>query len=253
MPYTPVIDLKVKDEGCLLNCIGMQPLFFNIDNYGVRHIPFVDIFCVDRLQNKQYPDGKVRIHSRTTTNNTDIFPKTFAYDQADQRVVNVLLKNSDHFKLQVDSSTNIKQKVLYQCEFIKYRTTLSKANFFISSNEDLLAGLNFKFTELSNYDRYLVDENTLPNNMMIIGSRVTNTFANPICACPLIEKQDWIRFGQNHLPKFLDMTKNLPIVEHKLDEYEVLQAYLDSHVIDRWYIHEFSTARIKAPYITIYL
>lgn len=52
MPYTPVIDLKVKDEGCLLNCIGMQPLFFNIDNYGVRHIPFVDIFCVDRLQNK---------------------------------------------------------------------------------------------------------------------------------------------------------------------------------------------------------
>lgn len=252
MPYTPVINLKYNREGCLLNCFGMQPIFYT--NIGKqRQIPFVDIFCVDRLQNKKYPEGKIRIHTRVSENNYDIFPKTFHYNFSDQKVVNTLLEYSDHFKVKYTNEKDLKEKILYQAEFIKYRTTLSKANFFISSNEEILSSLNYKFTELNKYERFLVDDNILSKDILIIGSRELNTFSNPICACPLIELNAWNNFVGNKLNGRIDMSKNLPIIEKELDRYELLQLFLDVNDIETWYIHKFLDSRIKAPYISIHL
>lgn len=259
--HTPVINLKLNDEGCLLNCFGMQPIFYERIS-GLSSIPFVDIFCVDRVQNKHVPTGRTRIHARVTTENFDIFPKSFDLSQSDQKVVNVLFEYSDHFQLpkKIDeySKKELKENVLYQALFVRYRTTMNKANFFISSNEELLNKLNFRFTELNRYERYLVDKSVLPDNVLMLGSREINTFANPICACPLIEKEHFDEFLRSndvyelYYSRECENGKNFPIIEHYLTKYEILQQYIDEYTPQRWYVHRFDSARVKAPYITIH-
>lgn len=168
----------------------MQPIFYTENRGSLPLIPSVDIFCVDRVQNKRRPYGKMRIHSRTTTDNIDIFSKLHYLQNADEAVVNVLLKNSDHF---IKNQTSIRESILFFANLIRYRTALNKANFIISSDEDVLVDLKFKYTELLP-TKLLVDETILPKNQIIIGLRELNTFANPICACPLIELNEFRSF-----------------------------------------------------------
>lgn len=197
----------------------MQPIFYTENRGSLPIIPSVDIFCVDRIQNKRHPYGKMRIHARKTTDNVDIFSKLHYLQNSDEVVVDTLLRNSDHF---IKNQSSLRESILFFANLIRYRTALNKANFIISSDEDTLVDLKFKFTELLP-TKLLVDESVLPKNQIIIGLRELNTFANPICACPMIEINEFREFVKHYKnsSSFFDTQKQYPFIEQGLDRYEL--------------------------------
>ena len=65
---------------------------------------------------------------------------------------------------------------------------MCKGNFIITSRNDLYNTRLFTNTEVRNFEIYLVNENLLPKNVLILGHSPFNSFRSPYVACPLIDK-----------------------------------------------------------------
>lgn len=254
----PAVNMVHPDSNSLLNCLGMQPIFVERNQYGVTQIPLIDIFCVERQQNKKIPMGKMKLFTRRTRNNIDVLHKSIYDSQSDNAVINVLLRNSSQYRSNIPLSDikHLKEQILYHGHLLKLKNAMMKANFLISSNEKLLNELRFKFTELK-LTKYLVDEKDLPKNILIMGLRELNTFLNPICACPLFDKElwnKWIQFNNlSHIisSRHYDMTSQLPIVNKYVDVYELYQHFINQNKVEKWYIHEFTEATTSNFYTTL--
>lgn len=248
-------------EGSLLNCLGIQPIFHK-DGFIERS----SLCSVYHRHSKKHPTGVTKFQAkiRRGEENNEILKNAFHYRVADYEVVQTLLKNSDHYVLEdsleflLNNKNLLKEKILYQATYIKARTNYAKGNFFISSNKRLLDTLKFKFTELYHLEKYFVDESIMPNNLLIIGLRESNNFANSIIASPLIDKNDFDKVCKlndldpdNMVPNY---KKKYPFLERELDRYQIYQEYIDYKRPDYWYIQTFacSERRTSAPYITIH-
>ena len=248
-------------EGSLLNCLGIQPIFIKDD-----FIERSSLTSVYHWHNKKNPIGitKYQAKVRRGEENKPILKNAFHISVADYEVVQTILSNSDHFETEetyeelMNNKKLLKEKILYQATYIKARTNYAKANFFISSNAELLKNLSFKFTELNNLKKYLVTENIIPKNQLIIGLRENSCFANPIIACPIIDKTDFDEVchknGLDYDNMRPDYSKKYPLLERELDRYEILQQYMDVRQPKYWYIETFKSnqRKTRAPYITIH-
>lgn len=248
-------------EGSLLNCLGIQPIFYKDDL-----IERSSLTSIYHRHNKQNPTGvtKYQVKIRTAKENKHIFKKSFSFKDADKNVIQVLLENSDHFGLDeplsslLENKKLLKEKVLFQVTYIKARTNFSKANFFISSNKELLDKLSFKFTEIKGLKKYLVPETILDSKLLIIGLRESACFANPIIAAPLIDGNEFDKICKLNDIDFYgmrpDYSKKYPLLERELDKYAIIQEYINHKVPEYWYIETFNNIqrKTKAPYITIH-
>lgn len=248
-------------EGSLLNCFGIQPIFHR-DGF----IEKSSLCSVYHWHNKKNPIGitKCQTKIRKGKDNEKILKNCFHYRVSDYEVIQTLLRNSDHFELEdplsflLNNKKILKEKILYQATYIKARTNFAKANFFISSNKDLLDALSFKFTELHHLKKYLVSEKLLPKNLLILGLREKTNFANSIIASPIIDKNDFDKVcklnGIDIDSMQPDYTKKYPLLERELDRYAIYQEYINHKLPEYWYIETFkcNQRRVEAPYITIH-
>lgn len=250
-------------EGSLLNCLGIQPIFIKDD-----FIERSSLCSVYHRHNKKNPTGLTKFQAkvRRGDENKVILKNCFPYEDADYEVIQKLLRYSDHFETEEslnylmlpENKKLLKDKVLYQATYIKARTNFTKANFFISSNADLLKNLSFKFTELGKLKKYLIGENLLPKNQLIIGLRESSCFANPIIASPIIDRNDFDRICSLNDIDFdnmrPDFSKKYPLLERELDRYEIIQQYIDACPPKYWHIEIFNSPQRKtrSHYITIH-
>ena len=248
-------------DGSLLNCLGIQPIFIKDD-----FIERSSLCSIYHRHNKKNPTGVTKFQAkvRRGDENNTILKNCFPIQDADYEVVQKILRHSDHFELEepldflISNKKILKEKVLYQATYIKARTNFAKANFFISSNKELLDNLSFKFTELNNLKKYLVGENIIPKNQLIVGLRETSCFANPIIAAPIIDKNDFDRICELNDIDFDNMrpdySRKYPLLERELDRYEIIQQYIDKRVPKYWYIETFncSQRKTRSHYITIH-
>jgi hypothetical protein len=248
-------------EGSLLNCFGIQPIFHK-DGF----IEKSSLYSVYHRHNKKNPIGLTRCQMkiRKNENNNCILKNAFHYRVSDYEVVQTLLKNSDHYEMDqplselIQNKKLLKEKILYQATYIKARTNYAKANFFISSNKELLDTLTFKFTELIGLKKYLVSESLLPKNLLILGLRENTNYANSIIACPILDKKDFDEVCRLNGVDIYNMrpnySKKYPLLERELDRYEIYQEYINHKLPEYWYIETFNLPqrRVEAPYITIH-
>jgi len=90
--------------------------------------------------------------------------------------------------LEPKNHSKLKEILLMHLERIKYYTMMCKGNFIITSRNDLYNTRLFTNTEVRNFEIYLVNENLLPKNVLILGHSPFNSFRSPYVACPLIDK-----------------------------------------------------------------
>lgn len=250
--------------GCLLNCLGMQPVF--VDN---GKIPSSFLGYAYRVSTYHNPKGTMKydIRYKLNQNNDYILKDKFHISQAEKTVVNTLLNNSFTLKHNVPLDVLMQNKPLlketfyYYMERIHYYIGIGKGNFLITSRKDLYNTNLFLASQVSNYQSYLVDESILPKNIVIIGHRHTITYANPLIACPLIDKQHFDQICKMNgidiesMTMFDSKSKEYPMTEKYLNLYSLYQSYLDNVDVPYWHIENFEqkgTARQKAYYTTLY-
>ena len=248
-------------EGSLLNCFGIQPIFHR-DGF----IEKSSLYSIYHRHNKKNPTGVTKCQNkiRRGDENKDILKNCFHYSVSDYEVIQTLLRYSDHFELEdpldylLKNKKVLKEKVLYQATYIKARTNFAKANFFISSNKELLDNLTYKFTELHHLKKYLVSEKLLPKNLLILGLRENTNYANSIIAAPILDKNDFDRIcklnGIDIYSMRPDYSKKYPLLERELERYTIYQEYINYKLPEYWHIETFNCPqrRVEAPYITIH-
>ena len=253
------ISLNAK-QGCILNCLGMQPIF--VENNIVREA-FVGF--VYRMVTGDYKAGKMKYMCKYYEDNNQILKNSFHISSANQTIVNLLLQNSFTLKHKgsldalMENTDLLRETILFYLERIKYYITVGKGNFLITSRKDLYNTRLFTSNHVSGFQIYLVDEDILPRNVIIIGHKNGNAFCSPYVACPLIDKQNFDRIcrlnGIDITKWQIDTTKQLPLFEKHLNLYSLYQSYLDNVEVPYWYIETFNNpvkTRQKAYYTTLY-
>ena len=258
------LSLKLKERH-ILNCFGMQPVF--VDN---GFIPESFLAFIYRLGTKFNETGNMhQFHSYKLGNENDVILKnSFHISQADKVVVNTLLNDRTFsFKqncnldklLEPKNHSKLKEILLMHLERIKYYTMMCKGNFIITSRNDLYNTRLFTNTEVRNFEIYLVNENLLPKNVLILGHSPFNSFRSPYVACPLIDKNHF-----NELCKVnnIDINKiemnpqaRYMFIDKYLTLYSLYQSYLDNVDVPYWYIETFNNpvkTRQKAYYTTLF-
>lgn len=243
----------------------MQPLFVE-NNY--IHESFLGF--VYRVGTKNNPTGLQRqLHKyRLGAENDEILKNAFHISQADRVVVNTLLNERTFtFKqnacldtlLLEGNEDKLKEMLLMHFERMKYYTMMCKGNFIITSRKDLYYKQLFTADEVHNFNCYLVDENILPKNILILGHSNSHAFRTPYVACPLIDKNHFdslCKMNGIDLSIILpDKHSRYPIIEKQLELYSLYQSYLDNVEVPYWYIETFrnpTKTRQKAYYTTLF-
>lgn len=251
-------------HGSLLNCLGIQPLF--VDN---GFIPSSFLGYTYRVATYVKPQGTMKydIRYKLGHDNDYILKDKFHISSATKEVVNTLLNNSFTLKHNVPldelmmNKPLLKETMLYYMERIKYYISIGKGNFLITSRQDLYYEPLFLSSEVKNYMPYLVDENILPRNIVIIGHKNSITYGNPLVACPLIDKNHFDQLCEmngidiDNMTMLQSKNQNYPMIEKYLNLYSLYQSYLDNVDVPYWHIENFEqkgTARQKAYYTTLY-
>lgn len=257
------ITLSYK-TGSLLNCFGMQPVF--VDKGRIQQSFLGYAYRISTYHN---PKGTMKydIRYRLNENNDYILKDKFHISQSEKTVINTLLNNSFTLKHNVpldilmQNKPLLKQTFYYYMERIHYYIGIGRGNFLITSRNDLYKTPLFLASEIKNFQPYLVNESILPRNIVIIGHRNTNAYANPLVACPLIDKVHFDDICKLNGIDIDNMTMNdskskqFPMTEKYLNLYSLYQSYLDNVDVPYWHIENFEqkgTARQKAYYTTLF-
>ena len=250
----------------ILNCFGMQPIFYNNGKIDESFLGFVY-----RMGTKDYSIGRMKYLSkyRIGDENNEILKNKFHIKDAEKEVVKFLLQQRTFtFKqncslndmLKDENEEKLKEILLLHLYRIKYYTMMCKGNFIITSNKKLYHKSIIKISEVMNFTMYLVDETTLPSNVIILGHSPTNSFRSPYVACPLIDKEHFdsicdmngIRLSDYDI---IDPKDRYPLIERGLNLYSLYQSYLDNIDVPYWYIESFHNpvkTRQKAYYTTLF-
>ena len=248
--------------GSLLNCLGIQPIFHENGKIEQSYIGFVN-----RIATSSTPEGFMKYHiaSRIGNENDVIIENKFHISRQNEVIVNFLKNNS--FTLKHNASLDelmqnhnlLKETLHYHLKRIELYISLGCGNFIITSRDDLYNEKLFLNTEIRDFQVYLVNENLLPKNVLILGCKGKTSFSNPYVACPLIDKShfDELCYLNNiDISSFIfDRKARYPIYEKQMNLYSLYQSYLDNIEVPYWYIEKFNeptTPRQKAYYTTLY-
>ena len=243
----------------------MQPLFVENNRIFESFIGFVySVGTVNFKTGKMHQLHKYRLRDE----NNEILKNTFHISQADKMVVNTLLnertftfkQNASLDSLLKDENENkLKEILLLHFERIKYYTMMCKGNFIITSRKELYNKITFQCSDIRNYKCYLVDEEILPRNILILGHASYNSFRSPYVACPLIDKTHFdeiCKMNDINVGNFVpDKSSRYPLIEKQLNLYSLYQSYLDNVEVPYWYIETFNNpvkTRQKAYYTTLF-
>lgn len=259
---SPVISLRVPNNS-ILNCLGIQPVF---QEKGFIDSSFLGF--VYRVANCKNHAGSMHnmMKFRLGKDNDQILKNIFHKNDSNKRIVDTLLNNSFTLKHNVPLDTLLqndellKETLLYYFERIRYYISIGKGNFIITSRLDLYNKRLFTAKQAKNLEMYLVDENILPKNMIIVGHKNNHVFANPYIAVPIIDKthfNDLCSMNGINLNQLNDIDAKMryPMIEKYLNLYSLYQSYLDNVEIPYWYIETFrnpTSARQKAYYTTLF-
>lgn len=253
------LSLSTK-QGCLLNCLGIQPIFVEDNTIKSSYLGFV--YRTTSLQDKH---GTMKYMFKYYNDNDTPLKNCFHYNESQKTVVNFLLNNS--FTLKVNSRLDdlmknkplLKETIWFYMQRIHYYTTACKGNFLITSRKDLYSTLSFLGSEIQNYTPYLVSESLLPRNIVIIGHKNLNAFCNPFIAAPIIDKKHFTQICRLNNIDVKDFgtnpSKHYPLIEKHLNLYSLYQSYLDNVDVPYWYIEKFHDkpkTRQIAYYTTLY-
>lgn len=257
--------LKAK-TGCVLNCLGMQPIF--VDN-GQIHESFVGF--VYRLGNIVKPLGNQRQFHKYrlgVEENKEILDNAFHIKDADKVLVKTLLNDRTFtFKqncsldelMKIENHDKLKELILMHFLRTKYYTMMCQGNFIITSRQDLYNRRLFTSSEVLRFEVYLVDDSVLPRNVIILGHSPNTAFRSPYVACPLIDKNHFdelCKMNDIDINSFeLDTKKRYPIIDKYYTMYSLYQSYLDNVDVPYWYIETFNNpvkTRQKAYYTTLF-
>ena len=248
--------------GSLLNCLGIQPVFHT--NY---HITTSFLGFVYRMATQVNKKGQMKylMKYRLGEENKEIIDNKFHISEAPQRVIGTIMRNSFTLKhntplnVLLDNDALLKETIYYYLKRIELYTSLGCGNFVITSNQDLYYKKFFTSNEIKNFNIYLVNDSLLPNNILLLGHKNSNSFGNPYVAAPLIDKNHFDDIclmngiNMNDFPYRMD--KRFPIIDRQLNLYSLYQSYLDNVEVPYWFIETFrnpTKTRQKAYYTTLF-
>lgn len=249
-------------HGSLLNCLGIQPVFHT--NY---HINTSFLGFVYRMATQGNKKGQMKylMKYRLGEENKEIIDNKFHISKAPQRVIDTIMRNSFTLKhntplnILLDNDSLLKETIYYYLKRIELYTSLGCGNFVITSNQKLYYKKFFTTNEIKNFNIYLVNDSLLPNNILLLGHKNSNSFGNPYVAAPLIDKNhfdDICSMNGIDVKNFpYRMDKRFPIIDRQLNLYSLYQSYLDNVDVPYWYIETFRNpvkTRQKAYYTTLY-
>lgn len=248
----------------ILNCFGMQPVFVEDGKIQESFLGFIY-----RVGNVLCKTGKMHnLHKwRLEDENDVILKNAFHINNADQQIVKTLL-NERTFTFKQNASLDelmlpknnkkLKEILLMHFKRIKYYTMMCMGNFIITSRRDLYNTKLFNCSEVHNFNIYLVSEELLPKNVLILGHS-DKSFRTPYVMCPLFDKKIFDNLcelnGINIDNFVIDSKKKYPLIEKHLNLYSLYQSYLDNVEVPYWYIETFENpvkTRQKAYYTTLF-
>ena len=265
MITSPKLGLSVQ-HGCILNCLGIQPVF--VEDGKIQESFFGFVYRVGHFINETGKMHQMHKYRLGVEENNEILKNCFHIKDANRAVVNMFL-NDRTFTFKQNASLDVlmkeenhdKLKELIMMHFmrIKYYTMMCKGNFIITSRKDLYYRRLFTTNEVHGYEIYLVDESILPRNVLILGHHDFCSFRNPYVAAPIIDKKHFdeiCKMNKIDLNSFtVDPNKRYPLIEKHYNLYSLYQSYLDNVDVPYWYIETFNTpskTRQKAYYTTLF-
>lgn len=256
-----VLSLALKNRN-IINCFGIQPIFIENGKADDNFLSFV--YRVGNSFNKV----GVMSHMSVRRDSDVILKNKFHINDAPSVVVNTLLNNRTFtFKqkasldelMEPKNHEKLKETILIHLERIRYYTMMCMGNFLITSRKDLYNRRLFTAKEVLNFEQYLVSEDLLPRNIIILGHRNRNVYRCPYLACPLIDKNhfdDICYMNGIDIDDFpFDKKLRYPIIEKYKNLYSLYQSYLDNVDVPYWYIETFNKepiSRQKAYYSTLF-
>lgn len=183
----------------------------------------------------------------TPEDTAEILKDTFTIDQFTDRFIDKIWEGGYHVRYDTTVSDYLKLSVhdfrnplIFQSEYIKTRTGLTKGNFFITSNREIFDKISFSRYTISPQYKYLVDSRILRPSTIVMGSYPLSSFLTPLVLSPIIDKKDYDMFLKSRNISFsneIPSKMRYPIIENKLKEYKVLEEYIHYAQPERYYLH----------------
>lgn len=252
------IRLELPDS--IINCFGVQPSFLKS---GI--CDRIALFSLYRFKKWFRDDAK--------TNNVYYEPCLYkgrnaqiAYEMAthvndlEYKTVKTLWENASHIAINYsleqlrNDKLKLREILLYYSELLRYWNRLNRGNFFITSDETIYNNTAFAFKQLQKYSKYIVSNNILKEDVIIIGAKGMTAFDNPIIASPFIEREKYENFLRDHkLSDFyqMDMKKRFPVMEKMNHIYDNYQLYINENVPQKWHVETFKNTKLY--YIVLHL
>lgn len=140
----------------------------------------------------------------------------------------------------------------YQMKYIRLCTFGgTNANFIITSDTEHVPKLFFH----NPIQRIIVGQDKLDKHTVIVGASPNCVYANPLVACPIIQKEDFDDFCEEN--EFdvksiaFDKKKKFPMIEQQLDWYELYKLYIENRGVKSWYIERFTDFNNIGDYYAI--
>jgi hypothetical protein len=127
------------------------------------------------------------------------------------------LKHNTPLDVLLNNDNLLKETIYYYLKRIELYTSLGCGNFVVTSNQKLYYKKMFTNNEIGNFNMYLVNDSLLPNNILLLGHKNSNSFGNPYVAAPLIDKNHFdeiCSMNEINIKKFpYKMNKRYPITD----------------------------------------
>lgn len=246
----------------LFNCLGIQPTFYKDGVIDKSFLGFV--YRIVHTFNKG-GTMKTMFKYRIGEENDIILKNKFHVKDYERRVLNTLYENSFTLKHNasldslMEDDKKLKETLYYYMKRIELYVSLGCGNFLITSRNELYNKTLFYASEISNFTTYLVSEDLMPKNILLIGHKNNNTFGNPYVASPLIDENHFDEICKLNNICLDDFTFNkkekYPLIDKYVNLYSLYQSYLDNVDVPYWYIETFNNPTIprqQAYYTTLF-
>lgn len=230
----------------IVNAVGIQPVF--TENKKCNRISIFSLYRYKKwFKNSKNIFYDTHLYKDKTAQIK--YDMAFPYSNLEYNVLNEIWKRSLHIKSDIllseveNNSSTAKTTFVYYSELLRYLNKMNRGTVFITSNKKLYNNAKFAYRQLPKYQRYLLPENVLPQDVMIIMAKGITTFDNPIIAVPFIDKDEYKKFLlENNISDYstIDMSKRFPIMEKMNMKYDNYQKYINYSIPKKWLIEVFN-------------
>lgn len=192
----------------------------------------------------QYCDAKRRFGAQ----NLEITREPLSDSVVEQAVLGEIEKNSYEYPYE-ESLSSISGKALYKIIMPHYHTLrvttygAAPGSVIATSDPSVVERLKGRVA----LKTVLLDETLLDRRTVVVAAVRRCSFANPVVACPLIDREALAYFCRRaHFDTstiMFDSRKKYPFLEAELDWYEIYGHFLRSEGVESWHIESFDRVR----------